>query len=70
MQQYFAKEKRSNTLYLKESDLNHIQRVMRMKENDKIIVVHDDKSYICSLNHDLLSANIEEIFKDEENSFL
>ena len=67
MQQYFAKEKRSNTLYLKESDLNHIQRVMRMKENDKIIVVHDDKSYICSLNHDLLSANIEEIFKDEEN---
>lgn len=66
MQQYFAKDKKNNTLYLKESDLNHIQRVMRMKENDNIIVVHDDKSYVCSLNKDLLSAQIVEVFKDTE----
>ena len=66
MQQYFAKNKKNNTLYLKESDLNHIQRVMRMKENDNIIVVHDDKSYVCSLNKDLLSAQIVKVFKDTE----
>ena len=45
MQQYFGKDKKDNTLFLKESDLNHIQRVMRMKENDEIIVVYDEMSY-------------------------
>ena len=71
MQQYFGKDKKNNTLYLKESDLNHIQRVMRMKENDEIIVVYDDKSYVCSLNNDLLSCEIKSVFKDnkEETKF-
>ena len=42
-----------------------------MKENDKIIVVYGDKSYICSLNKDLMSASINEIFKEykEKNNF-
>ena len=66
MQQYFAKSRKDNTMYLKESDLNHISRVMRMKENDKIIVVHDESSYVCSLNKDLLSCEIVEVFKDNE----
>lgn len=66
MQQYFAKDRKENTLFLKDSDLNHIQRVMRMKENDEIIVVHDESSYICSLNKDLLSCEIIETFKDSE----
>lgn len=72
MQQYFAKDRKNNTLFLKESDLNHIQRVMRMKENDEIIVVYDEKSYICSLNKDLLSCEIKSVFKDnkEETNFL
>ena len=72
MQQYFGKDKKNNTLYLKESDLNHIQRVMRMKENDEIIVVYDEKSYVCSLNNDLLSCEIKSVFKDnkEETKFL
>lgn len=72
MQQYFGKDKKENTLYLKESDLNHIQRVMRMKENDEIIVVYDDMSYICSLNSDLLSCEIKSVFKDnkKETKFL
>ena len=44
---------------------------MRMKENDEIIVVYENKSYICSLNKDLMSANIKEIFKEykEKNNF-
>ena len=66
MQQYFAKSRKDNTMYLKESDLNHISRVMRMKENDKIIVVHDESSYVCSLNKDLLSCEIVDVFKDNE----
>jgi len=66
MQQYYAKNKKDKTIYLDESDLNHIKNVMRMKENDKIIVVYDEKSYICSLNKDLLSADIEDVFKDNE----
>lgn len=72
MQQYFGKDRKDNTLYLKESDLNHISRVMRMKENDEIIVVYDEKSYICSLNSDLLSCEIKSVFKDnkEETKFL
>ena len=66
MQQYFAKSRKDNTMYLKESDLNHISRVMRMKEIDKIIVVHDESSYVCSLNKDLLSCEIVDVFKDND----
>lgn len=66
MQQYFAIKREKDTLFLNHNDYNHIKKVMRMKENDKIIVVYDNKSYICSLNADLLSSNIESIFKSEE----
>ena len=47
MQQYFSKKRKDNTLFLNDSDLNHIKNVMRMKENDKIIVVEEERSYIC-----------------------
>lgn len=67
MQQYFAKDKNDNTLYLDNEDLNHIKNVMRMKENDKVIVAYENKSYICTLNKDLLSASIKEIFKENIN---
>ena len=71
MQQYFGVSKKDNTLLLNQNDLNHIKTVMRMKENDEIIVVYENKSYICSLNKDLMSANIKGIFKEykEKNNF-
>ena len=71
MQQYFGISKKDNNIMLNTNDLNHIKNVMRMKENDKIIVVYDNKSYICSLNKDLMSASINEIFKEykEKNNF-
>ena len=71
MQQYFGVSKSKNTFKLNSNDLNHIKNVMRMKENDKIIVVFDNISYICSLNKDLLSAQILEVFKEhtEKNNF-
>lgn len=67
MQQYFGKDKKDNTILLNNEDLNHIKNVMRMKENDEVIVAYEDKSYICSLNKDLLSANIKEVFKESSN---
>ena len=64
MQQYFGKEKHDNIIYLNNEDLNHIKNVMRMKENDEVIVAYENKSYICTLNKDLLSASIKEVFKE------
>ncbi len=68
MQQYFSVSKKDNTLYLNNDELNHIKNVMRMKENDEVIIVYEDKSYICTLNKDLLSANIKEEFKSLKDS--
>lgn len=66
MQQYFGINKSNNTISLNKEDFNHIKNVMRMKENDEIIVVYEDKSYICNLNKDLLSADIKQVFKENE----
>ena len=72
MQQYFAVSKNNNTLSLNKDDLNHIKNVMRMKEDDLVIVVYNDESFICSLNKDLLTANIKSVFKSikDENEFI
>lgn len=67
MQQYYAKDKKDNTLYLDSNDLNHIKNVMRMKVNDEVICVYDKSSYICSLNNDLLSCEIKSVFKSSED---
>ena len=71
MQQYFGISKEKNLIKLNSYDLNHIKNVMRMKENNKIIVAFNNVSYICTLNKDLLSANIIETFKEntEKNDF-
>ena len=68
MQQYYGISKNNDTLLLNKDDLNHIKNVMRMKEHDEVIVVYDNTSYICSLNSDLLSCNIKEVFKKDEIS--
>lgn len=49
MQRYFAKEKKEDTFILRESDLYHIQTVMRMTAQDKIQVVFANKVYLCCL---------------------
>jgi len=66
MQQYFGKSKKDNIIYLDNEELNHIKNVMRMKENDKVIICYDGKSYVCSLNKDLLSARVDSVFKESE----
>jgi RsmE family RNA methyltransferase len=68
MQQYFGTSKNNNIISLNKDDLNHIKNVMRMKENDEIIVAIDNKSYICTLNKDLMTASIKEVFKESTES--
>ena len=46
MQRYFVKEKIDNKFILEQSDIHHIKNVMRNKNNDKIEVVFDKKTFI------------------------
>lgn len=64
MQRYFANNKNNNKLELLDSDIKHIKKVMRMKINDEIIVVYDNKSYLCYLDNNYeinIKNQLEEI---------
>jgi len=50
MQRYFSSELKENEFKLKQDDLYHITRVMRMKENDLIEVVYEKEVYLCNLH--------------------
>lgn len=68
MQRYFIKKKE---LLLEESDIYHIKKVMRMKEQDKIEVVYNNKLYICkitSLNPFNIKIEEELITKKEQTN--
>ena len=47
MQEYFAKEKRNNEFILSSQDNFHIERVLRMKQGDHIVVIYEEKKYDC-----------------------
>ena len=63
MQRYFAKDKKDNMFLLDKTDLHHIKNVMRMKDNEEIEVVYDEKLYRCrvNINEDIVINMIEEI---------
>lgn len=63
MQRYFSKEKIDNMLILNEDDIYHIKTVMRMKDNDEIIVVYDKKAYLCCLEN--VKQNVQIKIKNE-----
>ena len=63
MQRYFTNKKVDNEFILNEDDLYHIKTVMRMKDNDQIIVVMDKNAYLCCLEN--LKDNIKIIIKNE-----
>ncbi len=50
MQRYFAKEKINNYFILNDNDIYHITKVMRMKDNDLIEIVYDNKVHICKVD--------------------
>lgn len=51
MQRYFAESKKGNNFLLKDDDIYHIKTVMRMKENEKIIVVYENIPYLCEIEN-------------------
>ena len=65
MQQYFAHSKDKNTLFLNDDDLNHIKNVMRMKENDEIIVVYDSNTDVRDVG--FLFNNLVKLYKNNSN---
>lgn len=65
MQRYFAKDYKDK-LILSDGDIHHIKNVMRMKINDKIEVVYDNKLYICNINNmNPLSFEITDVIEEE-----
>lgn len=68
MQRYFVK-KENDKFILSESDFHHIKNVMRMKNNDEMICVYDNHSFLCAINYINNSYEIKilnEITKDVE----
>lgn len=59
MQQYFAKSKDNNNFVLEDSDLFHIEKVMRMKNNDLVYVSYEDKIYESAIKFNKGKLNIE-----------
>ena len=67
MQRYFAINKDNGKLILKESDIHHIKKVMRMKIGDKIEIIYDKVNYLCEIdNLDSFNIKILEV-KEEDN---
>lgn len=63
MQRYFADKMNNNKFELSDNDMRHIKKVMRMQENDEIIVVFDNTSYLCYLD-----KNFEINLKEQMNT--
>ena len=68
MQRYFVKEKIDNKFILEQSDIHHIKNVMRNKNNDKIEVVYDKKTFICNIDNinDCSLSIVEELEENNE----
>lgn len=65
MQRYFTDLKCDNQFILKRDDLYHIKTVMRLKNNDLIEVVYNNKLHICHLFND--SVIIDKVINEEYN---
>lgn len=65
MQRYFAKNIEDNKITLSNSDMHHIKNVMRMKENDKVEIVYDKKTYLCNLDNNL-ELHIDTVINEDK----
>ena len=70
MQRYFAINKKDNQFFLESSDLRHIKTVMRMKDNDEIEVVYENKLYLCCIENVKfdIQINVKKELKSSEKS--
>ena len=68
MQHYFVK-KENNNLRFNYNDFHHVKDVMRLKNNDEIICIFENKSYLCNIlytNNDYKINVIKELESDNE----
>lgn len=63
MQRYFSNKRIDDKLILNDNDIYHIKTVMRMKDNDEIIVVYEKIAYLCCLEN--VKKNVEIRIKKE-----
>lgn len=69
MQRYFVKEKDNDNFILTDSDIHHIKKVMRCRNNDKIEVVYEKKVYLCNIdNIDSLTLSIIDSYEEDRES--
>lgn len=68
MQRYFAIDKKEDNMILNQTDIHHIKNVMRMKDDDNIEVVYDNKLYLCCLVNVKfdIKISVKEILKINE----
>lgn len=69
MQRYFVKEKNNNKFILENTDIHHIKKVMRCKNNDKIEIVYDKKIYLCNIDDiETLELSIIDTYEEDRQS--
>lgn len=69
MQRYFVKEKNNDNFILADTDIHHIKKVMRCKDNDKIEVVYNKTVYLCNIdNIDFLTLSIIDSYEEDRES--
>ena len=69
MQRYFVKEKNKEDFILENSDIHHIRKVMRCKNNDKIEIVYDKKVFLCNIDEiETMKLSIIDSYKEDRES--
>ena len=66
MQRYFVKEKNNDKFIITDSDIHHIKKVMRCRNNDKIEIVYNSTVYLCNID-DIDSLTLSIIDSHEED---
>ena len=69
MQRYFVKEKNKENFILENSDIHHIKKVMRCKNNDKIEIVYDKKVFLCNIDEiETMKLSIIDSYEEDRES--
>ena len=69
MQRYFVNEINNDNFILTDSDIHHIKKVMRCKNNDRIEVVYDKKVYLCKIDDiDALKLSIINSYEEDREA--
>lgn len=71
MQRYFGESLDNNVFILKNDDIYHITKVMRMKVNDEVEIVYNKKVYLCQIEslNPLKCTIKKELDMDNENTY-